>query len=154
VQAFVVEYEPSSLSGWVNFRDYNGDVSSLSVQLDLYDVSGNYQETKIALPSSDGHYEVYVHFFGDGYVRASSTGFLSRKKNLSLMRGMNSANFDLINGDINQDNKIDDFDLASVIFDFGQSGTSSGDNTDINHDGITNDFDLSLVIFSFGKKGE
>ncbi|MFQ3610763.1 MAG: hypothetical protein SNJ72_04620 [Fimbriimonadales bacterium] len=54
----------------------------------------------------------------------------------------------LILGDVNGDDCIDDADLLEVLFQFGQSGTSlSGD---LNRDGLVDDADLLIVLFNFG----
>ena len=52
----------------------------------------------------------------------------------------------LVLGDVNGDDCIDDADLLAVLFAFG-----GGDpNADLNGDGIVDDADLLLVLFNFG----
>ncbi|GBC91597.1 hypothetical protein HRbin15_00051 [bacterium HR15] len=50
-------------------------------------------------------------------------------------------------GDVNGDGCIDDADLLSVLFDFGNSGCSL---TDVNGDGVVDDADLLIILFGFG----
>jgi hypothetical protein len=58
--------------------------------------------------------------------------------------------FNLINGDLNADNVIDDADLLSVLFDFGTNNAA----TDLNGDGVVDDADLLTVLFNFGAVGD
>lgn len=51
-------------------------------------------------------------------------------------------------GDVNGDGCVDDADLLTVLFNFGQSG--SGLPEDVNGDGTVDDADLLLVLFNFG----
>lgn len=51
-------------------------------------------------------------------------------------------------GDVNGDRLVDDADLLTVLFNFGQSG--AGFPTDLNGDGVTDDADLLIVLFNFG----
>lgn len=50
-------------------------------------------------------------------------------------------------GDVNGDGCTDDADLLEVLFNFGQTGSSS---TDLNQDGVVDDADLLEVLFQFG----
>lgn len=54
-----------------------------------------------------------------------------------------------VNGDVNSDNQIDDADLLSALFDFGQSESPA----DLNNDGTVDDADLLIVLFNFGSSG-
>lgn len=54
-----------------------------------------------------------------------------------------------INGDVNDDDVIDDADLLAVLFEFGQSGSPA----DLNNDGVVDDADLLTVLFNFGNGG-
>lgn len=54
-----------------------------------------------------------------------------------------------VNGDVNGDDQIDDADLLSVLFDFGQSESPA----DLNNDGTVDDADLLIVLFNFGSSG-
>lgn len=52
------------------------------------------------------------------------------------------------NGDLNADGCVNDTDLMTVLFAFGQSG--SGLQADVNADGVVDDADLLTVLFNFG----
>jgi len=51
-------------------------------------------------------------------------------------------------GDVNGDGCVNDSDLLSVLFAFGQTGTNLSE--DINNDGVVNDADLLETLFQFG----
>ncbi|MER3402549.1 MAG: hypothetical protein C4337_04455 [Armatimonadota bacterium] len=50
-------------------------------------------------------------------------------------------------GDVNSDGCVDDADLLTALFQFGQTGTPSAD---LNGDGTVDDADLLTVLFYFG----
>jgi len=53
------------------------------------------------------------------------------------------------NGDVDGNGCVDDADLLSVLFNFGNSGSTLG-REDTNCDGIVDDADLLTVLFNFG----
>jgi probable HAF family extracellular repeat protein len=53
-------------------------------------------------------------------------------------------------GDIDNNGCVDDADLLSVLFAFGQSGSNLG-RVDVNCDGTVDDADLLTVLFNFGQ---
>ncbi len=56
-------------------------------------------------------------------------------------------------GDVNDDNVVDDADLLAVLFDFGNGGTNPYLAADLNKDGTVDDADLLIVLFNFGSSG-
>lgn len=52
-------------------------------------------------------------------------------------------------GDVNRDGCVDDTDLLSVLFRFGESG--AGLNEDLDGDGLIDDGDLLTILFSFAQ---
>jgi probable HAF family extracellular repeat protein len=54
------------------------------------------------------------------------------------------------NGDVDSNGCVDDADLLSVLFAFGQSGQNLG-RLDVNCDGTVDDADLLVVLFNFGQ---
>lgn len=55
----------------------------------------------------------------------------------------------LISGDSNHDNIIDDADLVNALFYFGTQSTDS----DFNGDGVVDDSDINIVLFNYGLVG-
>ncbi|MCX7924982.1 MAG: hypothetical protein N2554_04120 [Fimbriimonadales bacterium] len=51
-------------------------------------------------------------------------------------------------GDANENGCVDDSDLLTVLFAFGQTGL--GLPADLNNDGTVDDSDLLLTLFNFG----
>jgi len=51
-------------------------------------------------------------------------------------------------GDVNRDGCVDDRDLLTVLFEFGERGIFNG--VDANCDGVIDDADLLVVLFNFG----
>jgi len=51
-------------------------------------------------------------------------------------------------GDVNLDGCVDDADLLSVLFEFGQSG--SGLTADVDGNQVVDDHDLLIVLFNTG----
>lgn len=58
--------------------------------------------------------------------------------------------FQILEGDLNQDNKVDIFDLVTVAKDFGKKET--GLAADLDKNGVVDIFDLVVVGRNFGKK--
>jgi hypothetical protein len=83
-------------------------------------------------------------------VRVKAQGALSQLFPETLLPGGDTLDpylrSQLVLGDVNGDDCIDDADLLAVLFAFG-----GGDpNADLNGDGIVDDADLLLVLFNFG----
>jgi len=83
-------------------------------------------------------------------VRVKARGALSQQFPETLLPGGDTLDpylrSQLVLGDVNGDDCIDDADLLAVLFAFG-----GGDpNADLNGDGTVDDADLLLVLFNFG----
>jgi probable HAF family extracellular repeat protein len=96
--------------------------------------NGSYLETANAI-SPDGRYIV-----GRGYNAATS------RQEAFLLDTWCVAH----NGDADNNGCVDDADLLSVLFAFGQSGSNLG-RVDVNCDGTVDDADLLTVLFNFGQ---
>lgn len=103
--------------------------------------------------NSAGAFSTYTSIMSgtvDIAVRAP-TSLVRKARNVSLNTDVSGLVFNLINGDINGDNIIDDADLLAVLFAFGQSGEQTAD---LNGDEIVDDADLLTVLFNFGSVGD
>lgn len=84
-------------------------------------------------------------------VRVKPQGAISRTFTEVLLPGGDTLDpylrMELILGDVNNDDCIDDADLLAVLFAFGQTGDRP---EDLNHDGVVDDADLLIVLFNFG----
>ena len=51
-------------------------------------------------------------------------------------------------GDFNTDNKVDQYDFASLMFNWGKTGSNP---CDLNQDGTVNQYDFAILMFNWGK---
>jgi hypothetical protein len=83
-------------------------------------------------------------------VQVKAQGALSQQFPETLLPGGDTIDpylrSQLVLGDVDGDNCIDDADLLAVLFAFG----GNSPNADLNLDGIVDDADLLLVLFNFG----
>jgi hypothetical protein len=83
-------------------------------------------------------------------VQVKAQGALSQQFPETLLPGGDTIDpylrSQLVLGDVDVDNCIDDADLLAVLFAFG----GNSPNADLNLDGIVDDADLLLVLFNFG----
>ncbi len=142
---------PTSLQGALNIPGYVGNLSQVQVTARLVDpLTGNIASTHTGSGNNSGGYSVSVTP-GLWAVRISASGCLTRAFPVQRLLGATTIDLNLIPGDVNQDNVIDDADLLAVLFDFGQTGTTPAD---LNGDGVVDDADLLTVLFNFGQAGE
>lgn len=84
-------------------------------------------------------------------VRVKPKGAISQTFTEVLLPGGDTLDpylrMELVLGDVNNDDCIDDADLMAVLFALGQTGNSP---EDLNRDGVVDDADLLLVLFNFG----
>ncbi|MCX7992250.1 MAG: hypothetical protein N2651_01140 [Fimbriimonadales bacterium] len=85
-------------------------------------------------------------------VRVKPRGALSRTFNEVLLPGGDTLDpylrMNLVLGDVDGNDCIDDADLLLVLFRFGATGASPAD---LNLDGVVDDADLLIVLFNFGR---
>lgn len=137
-----------TLSGRVILESFVGNPATRTAQFTITDGS---QTDTVSVPlGTNGEYALTTLLSGSVQVRTYVPGWLSKRQTLSLNGSVN-ADWNLINGDANRDNIIDDADLLMVLFDFGQSGSSPAD---VNGDNTVDDADLLIVLFNFGTIGD
>ncbi|MCS7272854.1 MAG: hypothetical protein NZ550_01735, partial [Fimbriimonadales bacterium] len=99
----------------------------------------------------------YANLLADGSTlltatRISATGrFIvgfGRHNNLDQAYLLDTRACASANGDVDQNGCVNNADLLSVLFAFGQAGSSLPE--DVNCDGQVNNADLLLVLFNFG----
>ncbi|MCS6922973.1 MAG: hypothetical protein NZM10_01205, partial [Fimbriimonadales bacterium] len=140
--------------GRVQIQGYTGSYNGRPVEVVLRPQGGG---TPIATTSgtlnSTGNFEVSFYNqlgYFDLAIRAQGT-LLKRVPNARMRYpGVNNLHLTLVPGDLNGDNRIDDADLLTVLFNFGANSAS----VDLNGDSRVDDADLLIVLFNFGAVGE
>ncbi len=135
------------LQGQINLQNRpnpNGITARIEIR------AGSNTESFQVILDANGNYQVDTALTGDATVKAfiPNGAWLCQRRNIYLSNLVN-LNFSLISGDINGDGVIDDADLLSVLFAFGQTGQSLPE--DVNGDGTVDDADLLTVLFNFGQ---
>ncbi len=150
----ITDYTPvrRNLSGQINFDRQNLQTVPFEMQI-LEAGSTNLLYTRTFFTNSTGAFTTYTNIRSgtvDIAVRAP-TSLVRKVRNVSLNADVSGLVFNLVNGDINADNVIDDADLLAVLFAFGQTGAHEAD---LNGDGVVDDADLLTVLFNFGITGD
>jgi hypothetical protein len=149
----ITDYAPVRrfISGQINFDRAN--LNLVPFEMKIYEPgTQNLRYQRTFNTNTSGAFTTYTSIRQGTFdiaVRAP-TSLTRIVRGVSLDRDVSGLVFDLINGDVNEDNVINDLDLLSVLFDFG----SDSSQTDINGDGVVNDLDLLVVLFNFGAEGD
>jgi WD40 repeat protein len=144
----------NAIFGRVQFQNYVGQVGYPRRQprIELVDGNGNVVESDTLILDVNGNYVYLTNQQGVFTVRVKETHWLRQAfRNVNLNTDV-TLNFNLINGDVNNDNLIDDADLLRVLFAFGQRCDDCPE--DLNGDGMVDDADLLIVLFNFGRQGD
>jgi len=141
-----------AIYGNVNLRDYVGDRSRIQPVIEIRNNAGQLVESTVLVLDGNGNYVHLTNQNGNGFsVRVKPFHWLSHTRQNVNLNGNLSLNFNVVNGDVNNDNKVDDADLLAVLFAFGNSCDLCPEDLDGN--GIVNDADVLIVIFNFGQAG-
>lgn len=149
----ITDYSPVRrfISGRVNHDRQN--LSLVPFEMQIFQAgTQNLQYRRTFNTNSAGQFTTYTAIMGgtvDIAVRAP-TSLRRIVRGVSLNSDVSGLVFNLINGDLNQDNVIDDADLLLVLFNFGSNNAQA----DPNGDGIVDDADLLMVLFNFGAVGD
>jgi streptogramin lyase len=125
------------LAGWaIVIEDQNGN------QLTRFtDANGEYRFENIP----DGEYRL-VQMTPPGWLPIRPAGGETQIEVRQSAVRMDFAN--VLLGDVNGDQCVDDSDLLAILFAFGSEGENLPE--DVNMDGIVNDADLLYALFNFG----
>lgn len=140
---------PTTLQGTV--AGFPGNPSSVQLIVQLIDpITGAVAHTHTTNLTPSSTYSVSVTP-GLWRLRIRADRSLARAFDERRLLGTVTLNLDLIPGDVNGDNVIDDADLLEILFNFGNNTTAP---VDVNADGVVDDADLLIVLFNFGATGE
>lgn len=149
----ITDYRPVRrlISGRIHFDRQN--LSLVPFQMEIYQAgTQNLQSQRTFYTNSAGQFTTYTAVMSgtvDIAVRAP-TSLRRILRGISLNSDVSGLVFNLVNGDLNRDNVIDDADLLTVLFSFG----ANDPNADLNGDGVVDDADLLIVLFNFGAVGD
>jgi hypothetical protein len=149
----ITDYSPVRrlISGQINFDRQN--LSLVPFQMEIYQAgTQNLQSQRTFYTNNAGQFTTYTAVMSgtvDIAVRAP-TSLKRILRGVSLNSDVSGLVFNLVNGDLNGDNVIDDADLLIVLFSFGANDPSA----DLNGDGVVDDADLLIVLFNFGAVGD
>jgi hypothetical protein len=149
----ITDYSPVRrfISGRINFD--RADLSLVPFEMKIYQAgTQNLQYARTFRTNAAGNFSTYTSIMSgtvDIAVRAP-TSLTRIIRGVSLNSDVSGLVFNLINGDLNGDNVIDDADLLVVLFNFGSNDAA----TDLNGDGGVDDADLLIVLFNFGAVGD
>jgi hypothetical protein len=126
-----------ALAGWaIVIEDQNGN------QLTRFtDANGEYRFENIP----DGEYRL-VQMTPPGWLPIRPAGGETQIEVRQSAVRIDFAN--VLLGDVNGDQCVDDSDLMAILFAFGSEGENLPE--DVNMDGIVNDIDLLYALFNFG----
>jgi len=151
----ITDYTPVRrfVSGRVNFD--RSSIQTVPFTFEIREPSNNQvRQQRTVNTDSNGNFTFYTFLMSGTYHIAcrAPTSLWRVIRNVSLNTDVSGLVFNLVNGDLNGDNVIDDADLLQVLFAFGQSGSNLRE--DLNGDGVVDDADLLTVLFNFGMVGD
>lgn len=142
---------PTTLQGTVTVGGFVGNPAQIQLTIRLIDpFTGNVANTYNTNLTPSSTYSVNVAP-GLWRLRITAPRVLARAFDIRRLLGTNTLDLNLILGDVNGDNIVDDADLLEILFAFG---TNTSDPVDLNGDGVVDDADLLIVLFVFGSQGE
>ncbi len=147
-------HAPITLQGTLTLNRYVGNPSQVEVAVQTLMPNTNLVvEQWSGMLSSSGTFSFQPLRPGTYDVAMKGRHFLRKiVRGVQLGDGQTArVQATLINGDVNNDNRIDDSDLLAILFAFGTQGASPAD---ITGDGRVDDSDLLVVLFNFGQVGE
>ncbi len=137
----------TQLQGTISISSYAGSYAGRQATVRVK--QGTTINTYTTTLAANGSYSLRVNETGNAEVWVKLAPGLARKVSLNL-NGTVTQNFTLTNGDVNNDNVVDDADLLQILFNFGSNNAAS----DANGDNVVDDADLLIVLFNFGSVGD
>lgn len=135
--------------GTVRFGDFVGDLSQQPVTLKIFTPGGATPlETHVVVPDKDGRYRLVTGQEGVFDVSAKAAHWLEQRRARVAIDGDRPLDFRLINGDVNNDNALDNRDLGLIRRSLGLRRSTSPQfdaRIDLNGDNVISNRDLSIL---------
>ncbi|MCC6300566.1 MAG: hypothetical protein IT314_14830 [Anaerolineales bacterium] len=124
-------------------------IASKPVTVGLLDANGTVVTSTTT--SSDGSF-ILTALAGDYIVAATASGFLSHAGHVTLTAGntVERPTINLLAGDIDGNNVVDQFDALTIGMNYASSAPSAAD---LNNDGVIDFLDLELLAENYRKTG-
>lgn len=144
---------PSGVFGRVSLQNFVGPLAGRQVTFRIHHPdSQTVLEQHTVVLGADGGYSFASGLTGAKEISLKTGTFLRRRLSVSNLSSCVQVNFFLTNGDVNNDNRVDDADLLAVLFALGLTGSNLPEDLDGN--GTVNDGDLLIVLFNSGSVGD
>lgn len=144
------------LRGTVNLGDYHGPLT-LSAELHLVDRQdpSKYQQIPIPRLDTKGGFEIEAPIYGDVRAMVKVSHWLRQSLNLKI-EDITTATWNLVNGDVDEDNEISLFDFGKLVAAFGTGPKDPGwnPNADLDGDEEVSLFDFGILVRNFGMVGD
>lgn len=122
----------------------NNLVSTKQGTVHFYSTAGNFQGTTEMGNLADGQYIIKVHT--DGFLNRLVSGIIT----VSATKTTTVPAIYLVNGDVNNDNKLDILDYNNIVSCFGSKATSSSctnnNGADLDDEGTVDGIDYNLFL--------
>jgi protocatechuate 3,4-dioxygenase beta subunit len=140
-----------TIKGQVQLNGYLGDATNVWLTVEAYQHDALVWRQDVRL-NPDGSYEVNCPLNEPADLRLKADRWISTwlpAVNLQAIDQLPEVRFVHI-GDTNDDDRIDDADLLTIMLRFGEKDPNA---PDVNGDGYVDEADLMLVLFHFGAQG-
>lgn len=131
-------------------------VARKPIEFALGTVEGPPTTTVTRLPLANGFYAVVSPLSGPVRVSAKGSHFLRRARTVTVASAGVTADFTLINGDVDGDNSVTvfDYDRLSAAFDATSGEPNWDENADLDGDGTVTVFDYDILSNAFDQTGD
>lgn len=143
-----------AVCGTLTLQDYLADVTGLPVTVGLRGTDGRCVTRTIHLLDGDGNYRIDNVTRGEYDVAFKASHWLRHVIfGVAVHGDVSGLNASLINGDVNDDNRVDMDDYYIIDSHWGQWVTPPGAQGDLNGDGLVWFEDSIIWQFNSGKSG-
>ncbi|GIV19419.1 MAG: hypothetical protein KatS3mg023_1170 [Armatimonadota bacterium] len=145
-----------SVSGQVELQDYQGDVTTVPVVVQVRQ-NGNVVRTEVLSLDAQGGYILYHLAPGTYELAFKASHWLRRVRTVEVVSSdVLGVSVSLINGDVDGDNEVSLFDFGALVAAFGSAPGDANWNADADLDGDqeVSLFDFGILVRHFGEIGD